>query len=36
MNQEKPDIQEELNNLIANYYNGSFSNMVVSISMTRK
>ena len=28
MNQEKQNIQEELNNLIANYYNGSFAQMV--------
>ena len=28
MNQEKQNIQEELNNLIANYYNGSFARMV--------
>ena len=28
MNQEKQEIQEELNNLIANYYNGSFTQMV--------
>lgn len=28
MNQEKQEIQEELNNLIANYYNGSFAQMV--------
>ena len=28
MNQEKQNIQEELNNLISNYYNGSFTQMV--------
>lgn len=28
MNQEKQEIQEELNHLIANYYNGSFTQMV--------
>lgn len=28
MNQEKQEIQEELNNLIANYYKGSFAQMV--------
>ena len=28
MNQKKQDIQVALNNLIANYYNGSFTQMV--------
>lgn len=28
MNKEKQNIQEELNHLIANYYNGSFARMV--------
>ena len=28
MNPKKLDIQEELNNLIINYYNGSFTQMV--------
>ena len=28
MNQEKQEIQEELNNLIAHYYNVSFAQMV--------
>ena len=34
MNQEKQEIQEELNHLIANYYNGSFTQMVCEYTRT--
>ena len=36
MNPKKQDIQEELNNLIANYYNGSFARMVCEYIRTTR